>query len=563
MNTTSCLSADWFYLSSDRQFVLLAVEPVEQTVDANLLASLFAQSPFNKYQTSDKAMQDAAAALNKVSAHQAGDTNGHSVLIVARRLDGQLEVRIAKDEMSVTVVLTSPFAGAPVSEHQLRQALEKAGVTQGVDSAALSQLIRQSAVAEPGVEITGIVARGELPRDGADSRFVRLVPTLSERVLRPQLRDVEHDRVDLRDLGAVVTVAVDEALMRRYPPEPGICGFTVTGTVLPAKDGSELPLMVGAGSKVCPDDRNLLLAEREGLPIEIEHGMTVDEVLTIQDVTAKFGHIDFSGSIMIKGNVCDGMRVKAGGCITVGGVVDSAHIEAGSDLIVEKGIIGHPVGKSDHYSCTVHAGGKVIAKFAQYADISADGDVVISSQLLHAHVLSAGCVIVSDDGRRKGTLLGGSVCAGEQILAVVIGGQADSSTHLMINGDFGELLDRRKQLRSEIEHNITVLHQLDDANSKVAQLQSSEKRSQLSDKIAATRGYLCRQLKSEEEALEAVNAAQEAALARARIYCCRHLYPGVSIDIAGMHLQMTDEHNQCQICHRDGELVVEPLLDIP
>lgn len=109
--------------------------------------------------TSDKAMQDAAAALNKVSAHQAGDTNGHSVLIVARRLDGQLEVRIAKDEMSVTVVLTSPFAGAPVSEHQLRQALEKAGVTQGVDSAALSHNpIRQSAVAEPGVEITGIVA---------------------------------------------------------------------------------------------------------------------------------------------------------------------------------------------------------------------------------------------------------------------------------------------------------------------------------------------------------------------------------------------------------------------
>lgn len=39
--------------------------------------------------------------------------------------------------------------------------------------------------------------------------------------------------------------------------------------------------------------------------------MTVDEVLTIQDVTAKFGHIDASGSIMIKGNVCDGMRVKA------------------------------------------------------------------------------------------------------------------------------------------------------------------------------------------------------------------------------------------------------------
>ena len=65
------------------------------------------------------------------------------------------------------------------------------------------------------------------------------------------------------------------------------------------------------------------------------------------------------------------------------------------------------------------------------------------------------------------------------------------------------------------------------------------------------------------KALEAVNAAREAALARARIYCCRHLYPGVSIDIAGMHLQTTDEHNQCQICHRDGELVVEPLLDIP
>lgn len=563
MNTTTNLSVDWFYLSSDRQFVLLAVEPVDQPVDARQLGALFAQSPFNKYQTSDKALKDAAEALNKISAAQPGETNSHSVLIIARRLDGQVEIKLAKDEMSATAQLYSPFAGNPVSEGMLRAGLEKAGVTHGLLDAAIRDLVQKSAIGEPGCLTAGIVAAGELPQDGADSRFVRLVPTLSERVLKPQVTDEAHDVVDLRDLGAMATVAVDDVLMRRYPPEPGITGFTVTGTPLPAKDGCELPLIAGDGVRISPDDNNVLLAMREGLPLEIEQGMAVDEVLTIQDVTAKFGHIEFSGSILIKGNVCDGMRVKAGGCISVGGVVDSAHIEAGSDLVVDKGIIGHPVPKSAQYSCSVRAGGKVIAKFAQYANIVAEGDIVISSQLLHSHVTSAARVVVSDEGRRKGTLLGGQVCAGEQILAVVIGGPADNSTQLTIIGDFSELLERRKWLRGEIEHNIEVLHQLDDANSKVAQLPSSEKRNQLASKISATRGHLCRQLKSEEEELDAVNAARDAALARARVYCCRHLHPGVSIEMAGMRLVTQEEHQQCQVCHQDGELVVEPLLDIP
>ena len=251
----------------------------------------------------EKALQDAAKSFNELKNPPAEgvESKSHSVVIVARRLDGQVSVAANKDGMSASATVTAPYGGKPITEAQVRSALSAAGVVKGIDIDAIAELLTRVAELPSGGVLTAVVAQGQLPLNGSDSRFERLVETLRERVLRPQIQDRQHDRVDLRDLGVMVTVVPGDAVMYRHPPEPGVDGFKITGEPLLAKPGVELPWTVGAGTQISKEDPNQLQATQEGLPQEIEQGMQVDEVLTIRDVDAKFGHVMFSGSIMITG----------------------------------------------------------------------------------------------------------------------------------------------------------------------------------------------------------------------------------------------------------------------
>ena len=558
------LGPDFFYLSSDGQFVLLAIEPVEAHVDAKVLASLLQHSNFRNYQVSDKALQDAAKNFQELKSQSSPDqASSHSVMIVARRQDGQVTVALSKDAMTATATVTAPFAGKPVDVAQVRASLHAASITHGISTQAISELLIQVAALPPGAQLSAVVAEGQLAVNGADSRFEKLVETLRERILRPQVQDARQDRVDLRDLGVMVTVVPGDAVMCRYPPEPGIPGFKVTGEPLPAKPGVEVPWNIGSGTQLSADNPELLIATQEGLPQEIEHGMQVDEVLNIQNVDAKFGHVIFSGSVMISGNVCEGMRIKAGGSVTVAGLVESASIEAGGDLLVEKGIIGHPLHQPGHYSCNIRCTGAVSARFAQYADISAGHDVTVGSQLLHCRIETPGSLTVSDASRSKGSLLGSDIVVGKQVLTVTLGGMADTSTQISIRGCYPELLARKKALRGAIETSELTIKHLEDAEAKVHQLPIGDKRNVLSQKIAATRAHLVEQLAEEQREWDQVNAEREAFLAQARVLCARHLYAGVKVEIAGFKFTSERDYPTCQIIHQEGLLIVEPLLAIP
>ena len=559
------LGPDFFYLSSDGQFVLLAIEPIEETVDARQLGALLQQSAYCHYQVSEKALQDAANSFNELNnpSAEGGESKSHSVVIVARRLDGQVSVAANKDGMSASATVTAPYGGKPITEAQVCSALNAAGVVKGIDIDAIGELLARISELPSGSVLTAVVARGQLPLNGTDSRFERLVETLRQRVLRPQIRDRQHDRVDLRDLGVMVTVVPGDAVMYRHPPEPGVDGFKITGEPLLAKPGVELPWTVGAGTQISKEDPNQLQATQEGLPQEIEQGMQVDEVLTIRDVDAKFGHVMFSGSIMITGNVCEGMRVSAGGSVTVAGLVESASLDIGGDLLVEKGIIGHPLNEQGRFSCSVRCSGAVAARFAQYADISAGSDINIGSQLLHSRIQTPGSLTVADASRSKGSLVGGISVVGQQIIAVTLGAVADSSTQLVISGRYPELLAHKKEVRSQIEQSEAALHQLENADAKVHKLPIGEKRHVLSQKIAATRSHLQYNLTSQLQDYETVNAEREAFLAQAKVLCARHLFAGVKIDIAGFKLVSDREYQTCQIHHQEGALVIEPLASLP
>lgn len=554
----SSLNSRSFYLSADGEFVLLDAAPIPEKVDAKILGQLFDLSPWSAWKTSDSALRDAALAFK-----EAQNTGSASVHIIARRLDGDVKIVVDRERMSAVAKVSAPWGGQAVNETRLQQVLRLSGVCAGYDETAIREVTAAAAAGIPGSLHSATVARGRLPEHGEDSRFERLVPTLAERVLRPQSADDDHSPVDLRNLGAFFTVGVGDLLMRRHPPTPGIPGFRVNGETLPARAGKPLPLLAGEGASISPADEHCLIATREGLPQDKGHGMSVDEVLVINEVNARYGHVTFAGSLAIRGNVCDGMRVKAEGSICVAGVVESAVLEAGVDVVVDKGIVGHPEKQKLENSCRVSAGGKVVARFAQYASIQAGGDVLLASQLLHTEVITSGCVRVADEKRRKGTLLGGRIMAGEQIVAVNLGGVADNTTRLAIMGNHAGRDTEREMIHARLSVTTRLDMQLQEVEERLLRIKAQPDRQALMSRQAEARQRLQDEQQRLRQRLNELAQEEAKFLARARVVCCRQLYAGVQIHIEGMHKHIDKDYAQCQIHPHQGELVIAPLPRLP
>ena len=68
------------------------------------------------------------------------------------------------------------------------------------------------------------------------------------------------------------------------------------------------------------------------------------------------GNINFTGSVVIHGDVLEGYSVKAKGDITVMGIVEGARLSAGGDILLHKGMRGMRTG-------VLEAEGDITAKF--------------------------------------------------------------------------------------------------------------------------------------------------------------------------------------------------------
>lgn len=563
------LTPDLLYLSSDRQFVLFSVTALQEEIDAAKLQQLLARSEYRNYQASETGMQDAANACNQLTkarqkAQQSGvpAENGesqHSVIIVARRLPGQVTISVDKELMQAEARITGPYAGAPVILSDLVTALERSAVVRGYDQQAMSQLLKAAERLPPGGELSGVVARGLPPVNGEDSRFECLVELPSDRILRPHLINGTQDQVDLRDLGEQVSVIKGAPVMRRHPPGEGLPGFKINGEVIAARPGKVLPFKPGKGTEIAASDPDLLVASQDGLPSLMPQGMQVDEVMTIKQVDARHGHINFHGSVIITGNVCEGMKVKSGGSVTIGGTIESAHVEAALDITVASGIIGHPMANHTD-SCQLISGGMIHAKFAQNATLKAEKGVEIASQLLLCHVQTPGSVRVADSGGLRGTLLGGEVQAGESVTTVNLGGAADNSTRVYIRGRFAELEEQRQQLHAQMDTLQLQHQQLTEAGRKIAELPSGNKRTTLLIKWNASRDQLMSEYAARQQELALLREQKEHYLRSARIEVLKVLHQGVKLEIAGIPLIAERDYGPSMVHYQENKLLIEPLV---
>lgn len=472
------------------------------------------------------------------------------VLDIGEKRDGSFEITLTEDEIEASVVITPPYRGTAITKDQIRNALREKNVVYGV----LNDVIEREIKKPSGKAV--VIARGKRPESGADAELVNKIVKKKER--HPKIR--QDGTVEFRELGMFVLVKVDDLLMERIPAQPGVAGMNVFGQVVPAKTGKDVEFAVPLeGTRIDPKNPNKLLAAVTGLPRPIENGMWVDQNLTIKDVDLTTGNIYMEGDINITGDVTVGMRVIASGNITIGGTVEAAYVEAGGDIVILHGAIGHGEvraenGEINPNCTTLKARGNVTAKFLNNVFVQAEQDVLINEMVAHSQVTAGNSVTVGNENAKKGHILGGVTRAEKRIHAHVIGSAGDVRTVLQVGVDTTlverhdeakKLLDKRQAEHAKL---VTLERQLRE--------QPKPDRPDLPDKIARAR----KQAEDDIAHLQAdVDRVKNEVTASGDvvIVATNKLYGGVHVTVNGRHEAVTREMGPGSFAIRESNLTYE------
>lgn len=349
-------------------------------------------------------------------------------------LSGRVSVRVSSDGMQATVRLVTPAKNAPPqTEEEIRSVLRAEGVTYGL----LESVVRGLG-ASPYFEEEILVAEGKPVVHGQDGRVDYHFDV--EKEFRPLIAD-ETGRVDHKELNLIENVVQGQLLAARKPPIPGTPGITVRNEYIPPDAGKEADLEAGK-FVVLSEDGNEARAEEQGMAMLHAGKVTVSKIYRVAgSVGPSTGNISFLGTVEIADSIEDGYEVKASEDIIIGKTLGKSVIEAGNNITLLGGVMGHNEGK-------ITAGGNLNAKFIQEAIVDVRGDVIVTEAILHSEV-EAGRRIIVGLGGKKGMIVGGMVRALTMIACRTLGSPMTTKTQCDV-GRNPKLLKRFEELQASV-----------------------------------------------------------------------------------------------------------------
>ncbi len=495
---------------------------------------------------------DSAIAILNADKHLSSQS-----IVIAERRDASLIVKTAKNNMSASITVIGAYGGQDIDGAALISALKQNNIVKGVRKNLLQTLLTKSHLLGPGEKITMQVALGRLPQHGDDSAFEPLVDDMSLRVLTP--RKLDHDKVDMRDLGELCSVAQGQSLMRRIRATAGVDGYSVLGEVLPAKAGEDKPFSLYDGAAISDYDEDILIATQSGVPIIKKNGVQVDDALVVKDVSATTGHVNFDGSVVIQGDVKPGMKVTVSGSVTVLGFVELAELEAGADIIVAKGILGKQSAADSEFACTIRAGGKITSKFAQYTLLDAKDDISLSHHALHCHITTRGKLSVVDETKRYGTLSGGYASVGYSVHALNIGALAGTATSICAFTNFEHLRKQISETSRLWEEEKDHLSQMREAQIKLLKIPTHKRPPELVNKVIESHRLHSANLIKHKASYDKFKEEYLDVLSQVSITAIKCINAGVNCQLEKYALPVSQEHGPTVIRIREQGIELKPL----
>ena len=433
--------------------------------------------------------------------------------------DSMVTLDITDAELKAYITVTPPGnGGCDISVETYLSFLRNNRVVYGVNE----DFVREFAD-RPVFKEKVAVAEGLRPEDGQNA-FIQYNFETDQNKIR--LREGSNGRIDFKDINIIKNVVENQPLAKKIPPEHGKMGRTVTGKVLPAKDGRDIPLPVGKNVHV-GDDGATIIADINGQVVLAGGKINVEPVYTVQgDVNLKTGNIIFLGTVIINGNVEDGFSVKAAGNIEVNGTVERAELDAEGDIIVHQGVTGKNSG-------VVRAGSSIWARFIENANVEAGNMVVVSDGIINSQVDAYRKIICRG---KRAHIVGGRLRATEEINAKILGSPTsgteticevgiDPKSKMQLETLAARKADMEKQL-DEVQLNLQTL-----INIKKQRKSLPEDKEVFMGELMDKRHVLMADMQQNKEDIAKIEEFLNTIKTRGRVSASAKVYPGVKIII--------------------------------
>jgi uncharacterized protein (DUF342 family) len=478
---------------------------------------------------------------------------------IAEKRAAQLSFELSDDKMTAWAIITAAWGGSPISANDLVKAAQQFGIIFGFNKEQIIQLVLQASRAEPGSRLKIDIAQGRQVKAGKNSWFEPLITDMVRRRNQPLVES--EGKADLRDFGAIPSVAKGQSIMRRHPPTAGEAGVDVTGVTTAPTPGMVIEWQLAGGVELSPDDADLLLAAQDGLPRAIENGATVDDVFTVNNVDLASGHIIFKGSVVITGNVIAGMKVVAGGNVFVKGVMEGALIEAGGDITIAGSIIGHQLNNAGaaeaEYSTVLKAAGNIHCHIAQYSAFYCQGELEATKYLMHCQV-EAERVTAGTADKLTGKIVGGHYLLGQALYCGQLGSPSSGVVFVKLNRRLNPLLEQQETIRAQLA---PVRKAMDEIKQKIDK-QKKLLAGQVDDSIKRLEQEFEEQKQLAKALISEVRALEELRLqivAQLQVKVSQQLFSAVEFQFGKEIIRSRREYGPSLVNVQDGHPAINPL----
>lgn len=220
-------------------------------------------------------------------------------------------VRVSGDKMSAAInVVSTAEKRRRYTISDLNQAIRAKKIVHGIDSAALVRM-----VAKQQFNRDVVFARGTPSENGEDGEVIHLIKIPEGKRSVPIKKGAEICRI--------------------IPPTAGTPGMDVYGHALHCVPGH--PITVPLGENTAYNRKENFLYAKESGSVAFENGVYVvcDELILNENITQANGKIEFSGNIIINGNVGENTIIVSEKNIHISGKITGASITAKGNITCE------------------------------------------------------------------------------------------------------------------------------------------------------------------------------------------------------------------------------------
>lgn len=371
-----------------------------------------------------------------------------------------LNLKIPHDRMTAFITMDLPANSPEFRPDEVKMILDSHGIITGVDEEKINRLCTQINTKRQPV-IKEVIATGVDPVPGSDAVIKYFFNTEAKKCLEED----ESGRINFKELNLINNVEEGDLIAEKIPaihPQSGINIYGQPVTPSPVKDFDFVP---GKNTRTSPDGRKCFSTIAGEVKLE-KKMIHVSPVLNIGgDVCLDTGNITFNGSVEIFGDVRSGFSVKAKGDIIVHGMVESAELTAGGNIVIQNGFVAQHRG-------VIKCRGVLSVKYVDQGEIICHGDLIVGSSIMHSKITCFSKLKIP-----KGKIIGGHTTVVKNLEVGEVGTKLGVPTEITL-GDKSIIQQRITEIKSQLIEKQTILNKinsmshinLDDPGKKLDQL---------------------------------------------------------------------------------------------